>query len=353
MTVRQPDPATVVCNTYREPGDSTTQSPAQSATTSAIPFGFDGWYVQRAVFEGLAPGGEYTLHIGGPTNTPHRFRTAPATLDKPLVFANGGDVGTSHHVGMLHRKAAKWHPLFGLVGGDCAYGNGRTPHRWNDYLKLWRRNMIDPQGRLIPMVCAIGNHEVDGAFGQPRRKAPLFLAFFDGLYTEHTYATLDFGQYLSIVLLDSGHVSSHDGEQTRWLDTVLAQRQDRPHLFAAYHVPAYPSHREFSGSYSERAREHWIPLFDKYGVDVSFEHHDHTYKRTHHLTAGEPDPNGVLYLGDGCWGRTPRTVATPEQRPYLKKAVSTRHVIRVTLDSDNRHFYVVDENGNEVDRYAE
>ncbi len=352
MSVRRPESMPVSIGAFHGIEDESNRPLNATKTTQILPFGdYSGLFVHRATFDGLQPGGEYVLRVGGTDAIPHRFRTAPATLDKPLVFVTGGDVGTSEYVKDLHRQAAQWHPIFGLIGGDCAYANGRSPHLWVQFLRLWRENMVDPDGRLIPMLCAIGNHEVDGSWGQTRVQSPLFLALFDGLYPENTYATIDFGDYLSLVLLDSGHVSAHGGNQTDWLGEALAARVDRPHLFTAYHVPAYPSHREFEGTYSELARRHWVPLFDRYGVDVSFENHDHTYKRTHRLTGGEPDPEGVLYLGDGCWGVVPRTVATPEQRPYLEKTASTRHVIRVTLDGDERDFLAVDDQGRVIDRY--
>ncbi len=311
-----------------------------------------GLYVHRFEFEGLKPAGEYQFTIDGLLMNPLRFRTAPVEVDGPFVFAEGGDVGWGANVAPLHKIAASWEPWFGFIGGDCAYANGRTPESWVKYLRLWRENMVDPQGRLIPMVCAIGNHEVDGSYGQPRSRSPYFLTLFSGLYPEVSYATMDFGDYLSFVLLDSGHLESHES-QVDWLKQVLAARQDVPHLFTAYHVPAYPSHRDFDGKYSELARRYWVPVFEEYGVDVSFEHHDHTYKRTHVMKGGKPDADGVLYMGDGAWGQKPREVATPEERPYLVKSASASHVIRVTLDGDKRSFVAVDVDGNVIDRYPE
>ncbi len=354
MTVSTPDAVGTLIQAHA-PRDEKASATARPIESEVKPFGdHTGIFLHRVnVPAGLLPDSEYDLRIMGDHPANLRFRTAPATLDGPLVFAEGGDVGIWENVAPLHTIAAKWGPRFGLIGGDCAYANGRTPENWVAYLRLWREHMVDPDGRLIPMLCAIGNHEVDGSFGQPIGKAPFFNALFGGLFEEKTYAAVDFGDYLSLVLLDSGHVSAHDGAQAKWLDKTLAKRAHRPHLFTAYHVPAYPSHREFEGTYSERARQYWVPLFEKHGVDVSFEHHDHTYKRTHVMTAGQPDPAGVLYLGDGCWGMSPRTAATPEERPYLAKSVSASHVIRVTLDGGERRFIAVDVEGNQIDQYPQ
>ena len=46
-------------------------------------------------------------------------------------------------------------------------------------------------------------------------------------YAETSYATLDFGDYLSLVLLDTGHNTAIAGEQTDWLEKVLRARADR------------------------------------------------------------------------------------------------------------------------------
>jgi len=353
MSVTWLTPVAVQCKAFAEDESETELPVILTATTTIIPFGSSGLYVQRAAFDGLEPGGEYVLRIGDANETGHRFRTAPAELKEPIVFAEGGDVGVWKHVAPLHKIAASWEPRFGLIGGDCAYANGRTPKNWIKFLKLWRANMVDPNGRLIPMLCAIGNHEVDGGWGQTLNEAPFFMALFGERFDGKSYAAVDFGDYLSILLLDSGHVTPHDGEQLSWLNEALASRSDRPHLFTAYHVPAYPSHRSVAGKYSVAARKYWVPLFDKYGVDVSFEHHDHAYKRTHVMTAGRPDPQGVLYLGDGAWGMKPRKVATPAERTYLVKVISSLHVIKVTLDPNGRSFEAINEKGGVIDRYPE
>jgi hypothetical protein len=79
-------------------------------------------------------------------------------------------------------------------------------------------------------------------------------------------------------------------------------------------------------------RQHWVPLFERFGLNVAFEHHEHAYKRTHLLLQGSPHPAGILYLGDGSWGvEKPRKPKSPSERPYLAKSASTRHFILVEL----------------------
>ncbi len=52
------------------------------------------------------------------------------------------------------------------------------------------------------------------------------------------YNVLDCGNYLSLLLLDSGHTHPVEGAQTDWLKQTLAARQHVSHVFPVYHVPA-------------------------------------------------------------------------------------------------------------------
>ena len=213
--------------------------------------------------------------------------------------------------------------------------------------------MIDSKGRLIPMVVCIGNHEVNGGYGKTRKEAPFYFALHDGLYAERSFATLDFGDYLSLVLLDTGHVAPIDGEQTDWLDQSLAERTDRPHLFAVNHVPAYPSHRKSECTGEKEGtgalnRKHWAPLFERYNVNAVFEHHDHTFKRTHPLKDGLVNANGILYLGDGSWGKI-RAPQSPAERPYLAASSESYHLTLHRLDGEECFHMVLEEGGRVID----
>jgi hypothetical protein len=220
-------------------------------------------------------------------------------------------------------------------------------------MRNYSQEMVDSQGRLIPIVVCIGNHEVNGGYNKPRSAAPFFFALYDGLYSERSYATLDFGDNLSLVLLDTEHNSPIAGEQTDWLDKTLSQRRDHPHLFVCNHVPAYPSFRPVDSKDKKEAtgegnRQHWVPLFDKYNVDIVLEHHDHTFKRTHPLKDGHVDPNGIVYLGDGSWGKL-RAPKPPQERPYLATVHEAYHLTLHRLEGDQAFHMAIDENGKIID----
>jgi hypothetical protein len=277
----------------------------------------------------------------------------PAKATNTIQFVSGGDSGTGSHAIGTNKLAARQEPYFALLGGDLAYDNGRSPKTFLTFLENYRRHMVDPKGRLIPMLSCIGNHEVDGGYKKKRQQSPQYLSVFDGLFPEMTYGVLDIGDYMSLVLLDTGHIAPIDGEQADWLQRTLHDRQDRRHLIVANHVPAYPSYRAPEGKgdslgTGEANRRHWCPLFEKYKVDVVLEHHDHTFKRTHRLTDGRADKNGVLYLGDGSWGKL-RVPKKPEVRPYLAAVSEAYHLSVHRLEGDDRFHVALEESGRVAD----
>jgi hypothetical protein len=314
--------------------------------------------VFRAELTGLKPGTDYQFRIGKMSPI-YRFRTMPAKATDAIPFISGGDCGVNAHTIANNIQAARQDPLFAIVGGDLGYDNGRSVEVSLAFLRNYNRHMVGRDGRLLPMIAAIGNHEVNGGYNKTRDKAPFYYALFDGLYPETGYATLDFGDYLSLVLLDTGHTSAIGGAQADWLGQALRERKDRPHLFVVNHVPAYPSYRKMEGTAAtedkparagtgEENRKHWVPLFEKYRVPVVLEHHDHTFKRTKPLIGGLSHSNGVLYLGDGSWGRL-RNPQKPDKLTHLAVASRDYHLSLHRLQGDERYHMALDENGRVMD----
>lgn len=308
--------------------------------------------VHRAEITGLQPGTEYRFRIGGDARI-HRFRTMPAKATDTFSFISGGDCGVNSHVTANNILAAKQNPMFALIGGDIAYDNGHDIKTNLAFYRNYSQHMVDADGRRVPMVVAIGNHEVKGGFKAKRADGPLFFNLHDALFADHSYATLDFGDYLSLALLDSGHVAPIEGEQTAWLDRVLAERTERPHVIAVDHVPCYPSYRAAEGTDLKPApgqlnRKYWVPLFERHNVDVVLEHHDHTFKRTRPMKDGKFAADGIVYLGDGSWGKI-RPPKAPESRPYLAVADDSYHISLHRLEGDERFHLALDESGRVVD----
>ncbi|QEL14456.1 purple acid phosphatase family protein [Limnoglobus roseus] len=309
--------------------------------------------VFRAELTGLTPNTEYDFKIGKNLSPTYKFRTMPAKATDTISFISGGDAGVNPHAIANNIQAARQNPDFVVIGGDLAYENGKSTELHLAFLRNYSRTMIGKGGRLIPLVAGIGNHETQGGYNQTRERAPFFYSLFDGLYPETGYNTLDFGDYLSLVMLDTGHTSAIGGEQADWLDKELKEREDHPNVMVVNHVPAYPSYRSMTGSKAgtgtgEENRQYWVPLFEHHRVPVVLEHHDHTFKRTKPLINGLAHDNGVLYLGDGSWGRV-RAPQRPEKLSHLAIAKEDYHLTLHRLQGADRYHLALDENGRVMD----
>lgn len=318
---------------------------------------FEGLRVERTVhtanLTGLQPNTTYYFVAGNRKagySEERSFRTVPND-GSPIRFITGGDMGVTKAAIRLMEEAAKLDPLFGVIGGDIAYANGEfyAYRTWDAWLRNWENNMIAPDGRMIPVVAAIGNHETnDIESPDPATMAPFFYAYF-GQQAGRTYFDMKFGPNLAILALDSGHVVAH-ADQTDWLAQTLEKHKDVPYRYTVYHVPLYPSHRDFEGGYSVLGRTHWAPIFDQYKLTGSFENHDHVLKRTHPIRANKVDPAGTVYFGDGSFGRDPRTV-DDVRRWYEVIAKSVFHFWVVDVESDGVAYQAIDETGAVLDTF--
>lgn len=262
---------------------------------------------------------------------PYRFRTCPKAGGRALRFAVGGDVYFYLYLlRQMNKEIAKKDPDFVIVGGDIAYTQGHKSFfkgkdweikRWTTFFREWKKQMVAPDGRLIPMVPVVGNHDVKNAVKYPKAGRPIFYDLFAMRENTYSYRALDFGSYFSLFLLDTGHTHPIEGEQSSWLNEALSSRKEVPYKMAAYHVAAYPSVYSYTSKVPTLMRETWVPLFEQYGMKAAFENHNHAYKRTYPLKEGRVDPTGVLYLGDGAWGVPPRKPVTATKEWYLAKTL--------------------------------
>lgn len=323
---------------------------SQAGTSRRFPL-TDQW-IFRTELTGLEPGTDYRFRVGH-DSAEERFRTMPAKATNTIQFVSGGDSGIGTHAVQTNHVAAAQSPMFVVLGGDIAYENGLSPAIFLQFLRNYSRDLRDEHKRLIPLLGCIGNHEVLGGYKKTRKEAPFFYSIFDGLFSEHGYASLDFGDYLSLIFLDTNHTSPIEGAQTDWLANTLKQREDFPTVFVYNHVPAFPSYRPFKFDNGEEtiggsSRKHWVPLFERYNVDAVFEHHDHTFKRTHPLLDGRVNANGIVYLGDGSWGKL-RRPETPAQRPYLAVTDEAYHLSVHRIEGRERFHVALSDVGRVVD----
>ncbi len=319
---------TIQWHTYSEEIDDriTLYSQEEPSTLQGTHQWIDDLLVHTLSLENLQPDTEYTFQIG-PSPQVYRFRTAPASLNRPLRFIVGGDVYEKTKIfRRMSQTALESRPDFVVLGGDLAYAIGAYPltsqlSRWISFLHDYKNHMIDKDGRIIPFLIVSGNHDLSP------NNYDLFFKLF-AFPEKQLYRTIDFGSYLTLFLLDTGHFQPIEGRQTAWLNHALAERSSVPYRFAVYHEAAYPSFYPYQATTPKKIRTYWVPLFEKYGIPVAFEHHNHTFKRTHPIKAGRIDPTGVVYVGDGAWGVETRNT---HDMWYLEKKGKDNHIWLVEL----------------------
>ena len=204
--------------------------------TLVVEAGVSTLQVRRVELTGLAPDTVYEFGIGkAPAKETDgwKFRTMPTELSRPVRFVSGGDMMHNREmVDAMNLRAGALDPDFAMLGGDLAYANGVAATRWVDWLQSWMKNSVGKDRRIIPFVIGIGNHEVKGGYnGKIPDDAPFFYSLFATPEGKSSYA-LDFGKYMSVIALDSGHTQQIAGPQAEWLAAALAKRTAQQFLFA-------------------------------------------------------------------------------------------------------------------------
>eukprot|EP00027_Filamoeba_sp_ATCC50430_P009323 CAMPEP_0168542832 /NCGR_PEP_ID=MMETSP0413-20121227/1555_1 /TAXON_ID=136452 /ORGANISM="Filamoeba nolandi, Strain NC-AS-23-1" /LENGTH=620 /DNA_ID=CAMNT_0008572729 /DNA_START=36 /DNA_END=1895 /DNA_ORIENTATION=- len=290
-----------------------------------------------------------------------KFRTPPAT--GPFTFVAGGDMSVGDTAKTMLGFAAAQDPYFAAVGGDIAYANAFPScyKRWDKWLDNWEKLMYMSDGSYIPMMLAIGNHEA-GGFDVPYSLIPFYLNWFaqssnmdlDDRDTYHTHVISDTTAFL---VLDSNIGSPAKRDQVDWMkDQLSTNLAAYPNRLATYHVPLYPSFRSPDSQPSKQLRDDWLGVFAEYNLTVSFENHDHTYKRTKLLRNNEvcdldsttnDNTTCTLFMGDGAWGVTPRS--SIKHRWYLENTKGINHIMRVDVGTTYMNITVIDKEGEVFD----
>lgn len=289
-------------------------------------------WINTVELTGLSPDTSYHLII--PNEEAPRdvfFKTASAN-PKSIVFTAFSDthrlsLSSSDFHRHIFESIANLNPDFSLAVGDLWYADMQNHtdipvDQFVDYFfDKYESTMVAPDGRLIPILPAEGNHDGRGD------GSPFFFSRFH-LPEPHNYYVFHYGPDLAIITLNSGHSAGIGGEQTAWLEKTLQENQDRRWIVVQFHVSPFPSHRPMDGGWERGIRENWVPLFEKYGVDLVINGHDHVYKRSHPIRDGRIDPeNGVIYIGDGIG----RSRAPDADRWFIKDAASVVSFWKVTV----------------------
>ncbi|MGA5323705.1 purple acid phosphatase family protein [Streptomyces seoulensis] len=306
-------------------------------------------YYVHARLSHLRPGQTYYYgvgHHGFDPAEPHllgtlgTFTTAPAHK-APFTFTAFGDEGVGYHGLANNALILGQNPAFHLHAGDIAYGDpsgaGKTTdtgfdsRTWDQFL-----HQTESVAKQIPWMPAYGNHDMEAWYspnGYGGEEARWSLpdngpdaANLPGVYS-FVYGNT------AVISLDANDISYEipanlgisGGTQTTWLEAQLKKfraARDVDFVVVFFHHCAYctsTAHASEGG-----VRQEWVPLFEKYTVDLVINGHNHQYERTDVIKGDTvtkklpiggtayPETEGVVYVTAGAAGRSLYAFTAPD-----------------------------------------
>jgi 3',5'-cyclic AMP phosphodiesterase CpdA len=246
-------------------------------------------------FTGLVPDTLYAYRVGEGDRWSEwfQFRTA-STEPEPFSFIYFGDA--QNDVLSLWSRTVRASALeapdarFMIHAGDLINRAHRNTE-WGEWFEAG--GFLHA---MIPSVPTPGNHEHDPYTEEEEARDIERLSIFwrpqftlpengpEGVEPETSY-WIDY-QGVRIISLNS----SQDADaQATWLERVLAENDQRWTVVTHHH----PIFSASEGRDNEGLRAAWKPLYDRYGVDLVLQGHDHTYARGRTFASAENVPEGV------------------------------------------------------------
>ena len=233
------------------------------------------------IFEDLKPNSLYAYRVGDGVIWSEwiQFKTAK-TEYAPTEFVYFGDAQNDilSHWSRVIRMAYQTAPnaSFAIHAGDLV-DDAHLDYEWAQWFKAG--GFIHSQWTAIPVV---GNHELkrtnisslDETLSiqwRPQFTLPVEQDLDKSLH--ETVYSVNYQDILIIVLNSNSNLEY----QTKYLEKKLSTSNAKWKIITCHHSIFSPAiGRDF-----EYARKNWKPLFDKYGVDLVLNGHDHTYARGH------------------------------------------------------------------------
>lgn len=238
----------------------------------------------------LEPATKHAYRVGDGVNWSewHHFTTAD-NKPAPFEFLYFGDAQNSVRAlwSRVRREAHAEAPraAFALHAGDLI-NRANSDGEWGEWHEAagWLN-------ATVPTVATPGNHEYAVRFLIPTLTGhwrPQFSFPTNGLKgLEETCYWFDY-QGVRFVSLDS---NVRQTEQAVWLDALLSEQPKTAWTVLTFHHPIYSAAKSRDNG---ELRAAWKPIFDKHGVDLVLQGHDHSYARS---GAGGPEQAQAARLG--------------------------------------------------------
>lgn len=227
-----------------------------------------------AKIRNLKPGTNYEYLIVPETDWNKACTFSTPSGDDSFSFIWFGDVHHKKEFGDLHNKAEAAHPetAFYTIAGDLV-SDGLYRDQWDELFEYSKEVL-----RKNPLMNVPGNHDNRLGLG-----AKMYRDMFiypangpEGVPKEQTYSFT----YKNALFLMLDATSSVEA-QTEWIEKQLANSSANWKI-AVFHFPPYNWEEPYLN-----IQEEWIPVFDKYHVNMVFSGHIHYYMRSKPMKDGQ------------------------------------------------------------------
>ncbi len=312
--------------------------------------------------EGLAPDSRYAyrvldadsgLAVGGST-----FRTAPipgpdAREIRVAVVGDSGGIAEREsgerlkrrlkdvirrrehplNAGQIAARMAADEPDLVLHTGDLVYEVGARDAYAEAFFRPFAA-LIDH----VPLYPVLGNHDVKTESGAP------FLDVFhlpENSPAPERYYSFDYGPVHFVALATDTDEVVPGSDQQRWLADDLAGPAATAARWriAFFHRPPFTEGQHFDNSF---VQETFIPVFERYGVDLVVTGHDHNYQRFYPV-------NGITYVVTGGGGKTLYEVRSTARTAYV---AAVDHHVRLSIGATALRLEAVSKDGLVFDSFA-
>ena len=230
---------------------------------------------------------------------------------------------------------------------------GDFPSDGQDYTQ-WVQQFFEPGRALlatIPLIPCIGNHERTERRGGGRDPRSHYFELFQSAIPRNAQRyRLDYGLH-TLLVLDSNAEMKKGSAQYRWLEEQLCSSRRRWTMLAFHHgvYTSGPHGRVFDDTHRpvetpiRVAREQWRPLFEKYGVDLVLNGHDHLYERS--------ENKGVQYVVTGGAG-APLYEPDTVENPFQVKVEKAHHYCRIEVSPERLVVSAIRPDGGVIERFT-
>jgi hypothetical protein len=282
-------------------------------------------YYVHAQIDRLLPGSTYYYavgHHGFPRDSTRpgridKFTTAPSRrrVARPFTFTAFGDQGVGSHALRNDGVVAAQQPAFHLHAGDICYADSRggggpvsvdgrndtdvfQPRTWDTFL-----TQTESVAASVPWMVAFGNHDMEALYSPDGYGGQLARFDFPANGPKHTHGVYSFVYgNVGVIALDTNDITHElsanhgysGGAQTAWLAGRLKSLRAQPDvdfLVVFFHHCAYSTTHNHASEGG--VRRHWVPLFDKYDVDLVINGHNHVYERADTMRHGTAKPTPI------------------------------------------------------------